>query len=71
VIETTWRPEFSETVRSSGDAAAFVRSYLDAEGGVPADAHDRFYVQFAQENHADLARTRDLLELLGVGCCQR
>jgi len=68
VIETTWRPESPETVRTPGEATAFVRGYFDAEGGVPADAHDRFYVQFVQKNHADLVRTRDLLELLGVQC---
>jgi len=68
VIETTWRPESSGTVGIQGDAAAFVRGYFDAEGGVPVAPHDRFYIQFVQKNHADLARTRDLLELLGVGC---
>ncbi len=40
VIETTWRPECPETVRTRGEAAAFVRGYFDAEGGVPADARD-------------------------------
>lgn len=68
VIETAWRPETPETARTPGEAAAFVRGYFDAEGGVPADARDRFYVQFVQKNHADLARTRDFLELLGVQC---
>jgi len=45
VIETTWRPEFPATVRGRGEVAAFARGYFDAEGGVPANAHDRFYVQ--------------------------
>ena len=67
VIETTWRPE-SETVRTRSEAAAFVRGYFDAEGGVPADVRDRFYVQFVQKNPADLVRTRDLLGVLGVQC---
>jgi hypothetical protein len=66
VIETTWRPESSEPSRASGDAAAFVRGYFDAEGGVPVDADDRFYIQFVQKSHADLARVRDLLDLLGI-----
>jgi hypothetical protein len=68
VIETTCRPESPETIRTRGEAAAFVRGYFDAEGGVPANARDRFYVQFVQKNHVDLLRTRDLLGLLGVQC---
>lgn len=68
VIETTWRPDSSESTRTRGEAAAFVRGYFDAEGGVPADARVRFYVQFVQKNHLDLVRTRDLLGLLGVQC---
>ena len=68
VIETTWRPDSPETIRTRGEAAAFVRGYFDAEGGVPGDARDRFYVQFVQKNHADSVRTRDLLGLLDVQC---
>jgi hypothetical protein len=68
VIETTWHPGFPATVRGRGEAAAFARGYFDAEGGVPANAHDRFYVQFVQKDHADLAHVRDLLGLLDVQC---
>jgi hypothetical protein len=68
VIETTWRLEARETVRTPGETAAFVRGYFDAEGGVPTDARARFYIQLVQKNHEDLARTRDLLEKLGVRC---
>jgi hypothetical protein len=68
VIETTWRPDSPETIRTPGEAAAFVRGYFDAEGGVPAHARDRWYVQFVQKSHADLVRTCDLLGLLGVRC---
>ncbi|MDR7545150.1 MAG: LAGLIDADG family homing endonuclease [Armatimonadota bacterium] len=68
VIETTWRPERSAMVRTIAEAAAFVRGYFDAEGGVPADSRARFYVQFVQKHHADLAHTHDLLELLGIRC---
>lgn len=68
VIETTWHPASPETIHTRGEAAAFVRGYFDAEGGVPVDGRDRFYVQFVQKNHADLAHIRDLLGLLGVKC---
>ncbi len=56
VIETTWRPESPEPVHNRGESAAFVRGYFDAEGGVPANVSDRFYVQFVQKNRMDLAR---------------
>jgi len=68
VIETTWRPESPETIRTLGEAAAFGRGNFDAEGGVPTDARARFYVQFVQKSHADLIRTCDLLARLGVRC---
>src|SRR3972149_5843307 len=45
VIETTWCPESPETIRTGGEAAAFVRGYFDAEGGGPAVARDRLCVQ--------------------------
>jgi len=68
VIETTWRSESPAMIRTQGEATSFVRGYFDAEGGVPGDAGARFYVQFVQKNHADLAHTRGLLGLLGVQC---
>ncbi len=68
VIETTWRAESPEPVHNRSEPAAFVRGYFDAEGGVPANVSDRFYVQFVQKNRTDLTRTHELLELLGVRC---
>ncbi|MDR7469905.1 MAG: LAGLIDADG family homing endonuclease [Armatimonadota bacterium] len=68
VIETTWHPASPETIFTGGEATAFIPGYFDAEGGVPLDGRDRFYVQFAQKNHADLARIHGLLGLLGVEC---
>ena len=70
VIETTWHPNTRETIHTQGEAAAFVRGYFDAEGGVPTDSGVRFYIQFVQKDQADLAHTRDLLRLLGVQCGQ-
>jgi hypothetical protein len=68
VIETTWRPQPAETIGASAEAAAFVRGYFDAEGGVPAATHDRFYIQLVQKSHGDLAHTHALLGELGVRC---
>ncbi|MGH7430072.1 MAG: LAGLIDADG family homing endonuclease [Candidatus Methylomirabilaceae bacterium] len=68
VIETTWQPESPDELRTPGEAAAFVRGYFDAEGGVPLRAEDRFYIQFVQKDRADLARPRASLESLGIRC---
>jgi hypothetical protein len=68
VIETVWRVGLPGAIGTEGEAAAFVRGYFDAEGGLPAAARARFYVQFVQKSHADLAHVRDLLERQGVRC---
>ncbi len=50
------------------DAAAFIRGYFDAEGGIPRGSAQRFYVQFTQKDKHDLKRVRDHLEQLGIQC---
>ncbi len=55
-------------MRTVGEAAAFVRGYFDAEGGMPRHAEDRFYIQFVQKDRADLARTQTFLESFGIRC---
>ena len=49
-------------------AAAFVRGYFDAEGGVPRDPQARFYVQFVQRDLLDLATVRESVMSLGIEC---
>jgi hypothetical protein len=68
VIETTWHLESPQPIRTKGEAAAFVRGYFDADGGLPTDGRARLYIQLVQKDHADLAHTRGLLERLGVRC---
>jgi len=58
------RPTFSTAV----ERLAYARGYFDAEGGTPHDPSARFYIQFVQKNHADLAELRAILELEGVRC---
>jgi hypothetical protein len=68
VIETVWRDGPWGAIVTEGEAAAFIRGYFDAEGGLPADVGARFYVQFVQKSRADLTYVRDLLSRLGVWC---
>ena len=55
-------------IASPRAAAAFVRGYFDAEGGVPHQTDARFYIQITQKNRSELGQVRDVLERLGVRC---
>jgi LAGLIDADG-like domain len=47
---------------------AYARGYFDADGGIPRNVSARFYIQFVQKNHADIAQLRAILESLSIGC---
>ena len=65
-LETSWwDPKQPVT---DGEMAAFSRGYFDAEGGVPRNPNDRFYLQFVQKDLADLSGLRDDLIALGIQC---
>ena len=68
VIETTYRLNRLDHLPGEFERAAFARGYFDAEGGIPRNPSDRFYLQFVQKNHADLARLRSVLVHMGIGC---
>jgi len=68
VIETTCRLDQSASLSSDLECAAFARGFFDAEGGVPIDSRDRFYIQFVQKDYADLARLRRVLTQLDLEC---
>jgi len=68
VLETTHRLDDEDDWCSSGENAAFARGYFDAEGGIPRNTSDRFYVQFVQKDRTDLDRVRRSLGRLGVRC---
>lgn len=67
VIESTyrlhWPLEFSTEERR-----AYVRSYFDAECGVPRRLDDRFYIQFVQKNQENLSQVWAFLSALGIKC---
>ena len=47
---------------------AYVRGYFDAEGGVPRNSANRFYIQFVQKDFEELEKVRNMLEELGIRC---
>jgi hypothetical protein len=53
---------------SDEEQLAYARGYFDAEGGIPRDPRSRFYIQFVQKNHSDLAQLREMLIALGIKC---
>ena len=70
-----WILETSADVLSEGPdlssvegRIAYARGYFDAEGGTPRDTSAKFYIQFVQKNHADIATLRAVLESVGVRC---
>jgi len=68
VIETTCRLRPGRDLHDVRGQVCFARGYFDAEGGVPTRLADRFYIQIAQKNRADLDQVRKILVYLGVRC---
>lgn len=68
VIETTCRLAPPPRHTFDRERAAYARGYFDAEGGVPNDRSDRFYVQFVQKDYPDLNQVRETLTHVGIKC---
>lgn len=51
-----------------GERRAYVRGYFDAEGGLPQCSASRFYIQFTQKDHDELAKVRKILEQMDIAC---
>jgi LAGLIDADG-like domain len=68
VIETKHRLEDETILRARTEKSAFVRGYFDAEGGIPRNTADRFYIQLVQKDLADLTRVRTILEEIDIHC---
>ena len=71
VLETT-APILEFQARGLGvgsrGAAAYVRGYFDADGGIPGDERSRMYIQFTQKDRADLSVVHRFLADLGIRC---
>ena len=72
VLETTAKclsRDFDPSKLSTiSEKVAYVRGYFDAEGGVPKNLQNRFYIQFVQKNFKELQKVRKILEQLGIEC---
>ena len=68
VVETCLALRGADITSSPKRAAAFVRGYFDAEGGVPQKPGSRFYIQMVQKDKHDLDVVRERLMSLGVVC---
>ncbi len=68
VVEMSCHLEHVHGFHGLREQTAFVRGYFDAEGGMPTRSSDRFYIQIAQKNHADLEQVREILVNLGIRC---
>ena len=68
MIETKHRLEDETILRSRTERSAFIRGYFDAEGGIPRNTADRFYIQLVQKDLADLTRVRTILEGIDIHC---
>jgi len=72
ILETTGKflsRDFDPTnLTAMPEKIAYVRGYFDAEGGVPRNSTNRFYIQFVQKNLKELEKVRNILEELGIKC---
>ena len=72
VLETTAKclsRDFDpDSLLSEPEKIAYVRGYFDAEGGVPRNPQNRFYIQFVQKDFKGLEKVRKILEQLGIEC---
>jgi hypothetical protein len=57
-----------DELKSKRDKIAYVQGYFDAEGGIPRNSQDRFYVQSCQKNRTSLEKVKSVLEEIGIGC---
>jgi intein-encoded DNA endonuclease-like protein len=70
VLETTadflqkYRPP--QLFKTRAEKIAYIRGYFDAEGGIPSQIANRFYVQFVQKNADELLEIQHMLNSLGI-----
>lgn len=54
------------SLRDAPVKAAYVRGFFDAEGGVPRNSSDRFYIQLVQNSKPKLEALKKVLNELGI-----
>ena len=68
-LETTFCPPtqlWHLEQRLPAEWVGYIRGFFDAEGGVPRQLNDRFYLQFVQKNRPKLMAIKNALGELGI-----
>lgn len=62
-LDFDFRPD---KLRNKISHIAYIRGFFDAEGGVPHNPNDRFYIQLVQKNKKKLKMLKKLLDRLDI-----
>ena len=54
------------SLETSGERAAYVRGFFDAEGGIPHSRDAAFYIQLVQKDREKMQKLKELLQSLGI-----
>ena len=54
------------TLKTSGEKAAYIRGFFDAEGGIPHSRDATFYIQLVQKDREKMQMLKELLQSLGI-----
>jgi len=54
------------SLKTSGEKAAYIRGFFDAEGGIPHNRNAVFYIQLVQKDQEEMQMFKELLQSLGI-----
>ena len=54
------------TLRNKSEKISYIKGYFDAEGGIPRNKKDRFYIQLTQSDKDKLSKIKKILSELGI-----
>ena len=53
-------------LKTENEKIAYIRGFFDAEGGIPRNAKDRFYIQLVQSDKGKLEKLKKILTELKI-----
>ncbi|MBU2579197.1 hypothetical protein KKA09_03715 [Patescibacteria group bacterium] len=53
-------------IKTEKEKIAYVKGFFDAEGGIPKNPKDRFYIQLCQKDKGKIMKLKKILENLGI-----
>ncbi len=62
-LDFQFNPEYLKTQE---EKTAYIRGFFDAEGGIPHNKQDRFYIQLTQKDRAKIEKIKFILDGLGI-----